>query len=117
MSLVHNERVKLTAAYLNTGAGACFAAGVVAPLAALAFGYGTVQSNVSALTFWVGIATFVANAECRSSLRAQGTQAVTSFEIFAVIIVPVIAAAFGWGVALWARYAAKRDREADHTAR
>ena len=62
MSLVHNERLKLTATYLNTGAGACFAAGVVAPIAALAFGYGNIQSNVSTLTFVVGVATFLSTS-------------------------------------------------------
>jgi hypothetical protein len=29
----------------------------------------------------------------------------SGFEIFAVVIVPAIAVAFGWGVALWARHA------------
>ncbi len=28
----------------------------------------------------------------------------TQFEVFAVIVVPAIAAAFGWGVAIWARH-------------
>ena len=29
----------------------------------------------------------------------------SAFEIFAVIVVPAIAVAFGWGVAFWARHA------------
>jgi hypothetical protein len=29
----------------------------------------------------------------------------SSFEIFAVVVVPAIAVVFGWGVALWARHA------------
>lgn len=28
----------------------------------------------------------------------------TAFEFFAIVIVPAIAVAFGWGVAIWARH-------------
>jgi hypothetical protein len=38
MSLIHNERVKLTAGWFNTVAAATIVAGVIAPLAALVFG-------------------------------------------------------------------------------
>ena len=38
VSLIHNERTKLTAAYLNAGAASCLAAGVVAPVAAALLG-------------------------------------------------------------------------------
>lgn len=38
MSLIPNERTKLTAAYLNTAANGLFTAGVVAPLVAAVFG-------------------------------------------------------------------------------
>lgn len=38
MSLVHNERTKLTAAWFNTLAAAIVAAGVFAPLAAILYG-------------------------------------------------------------------------------
>lgn len=38
MSLVHNERTKLTAAWLNAVATALIAAGLFAPLAALLYG-------------------------------------------------------------------------------
>jgi hypothetical protein len=62
VSLVENERLKLTAGYLNAGAGSCFAAGVVAPVAALTFGYGTAQAGLSPLTFAVGITTFLATS-------------------------------------------------------
>jgi hypothetical protein len=37
MRLVHNERLKLTAAYLNTVAGAIMVTGVVAPIVALSY--------------------------------------------------------------------------------
>lgn len=58
MSLVHNERTKLTSSYLNTASGAFFAAGVVAPLAAVVFGVTGSSSPVSALTVVFGITTF-----------------------------------------------------------
>ena len=54
VSLVENERAKLTAAYLNTGAGACFAAGVVAPVApvaALTFGYAGTPTSCRSVDF------------------------------------------------------------------
>jgi Na+/melibiose symporter-like transporter len=38
MSLIHNERVKLTAIWFNTVAAATIVTGVIAPLAALVFG-------------------------------------------------------------------------------
>lgn len=60
MSVVHNERIKLTASYLNTGAGACFAAGVVAPVAAVTFGYTGPSAPVAPLTFLFGVTTFFA---------------------------------------------------------
>ena len=38
MSLTHNERVELTAGYLNAAAGATLMAGAIAPIAAAFFG-------------------------------------------------------------------------------
>lgn len=58
MSLIENERLKLTAGYLNTAAGACFAAGVVAPAVAVTFGYAASPAPVAPLTFLFGITTF-----------------------------------------------------------
>ena len=58
MSLAHNERLKLTANYLNTAAGTCFAAGVVAPFAAFTFGFSG-GGTASTLTFGLGVATFL----------------------------------------------------------
>lgn len=49
MFLVHNERTKLTASWLNTLATATVAAGVFAPLAALI--YGVSQTPPSSLPF------------------------------------------------------------------
>ena len=40
MSLIHNERVKLTATWLNTLASATATVGVLAPLASIAYGLG-----------------------------------------------------------------------------
>lgn len=60
MSLVHNERTKLTSAYLNTAASAFFAAGVVAPLAGAFFGWTGSGSPVSRLTIVIGVTIFLA---------------------------------------------------------
>ena len=56
--IVQNERVKLTASYLNSGAGAFFAAGVVAPLAAAVFGLTGTASSVPTLTLAFGALIF-----------------------------------------------------------
>lgn len=56
--LVQNERAKLTANYLNAGAGAFFAAGVVAPLAAAVFGLTGASSSVGTLTLAFGALIF-----------------------------------------------------------
>ena len=55
-NLVRNERLKLTASWLNTLAGACMTAGVIAPLAAALFGVATVP--VSSLTLGLGVLIF-----------------------------------------------------------
>jgi hypothetical protein len=41
VSLIHNERIKLTATWLNTLSATTITTGVVAPLAALVFGLPT----------------------------------------------------------------------------
>jgi len=49
MFLIHNERTKLTAAWLNTVATALIAAGAFAPLAAWLYGISTVPVGASYL--------------------------------------------------------------------
>jgi hypothetical protein len=58
MSLVQNERTKLTANYLNTAASGFFGAGVIAPLAAAVFGLTGADSPVSTLTLIIGVLIF-----------------------------------------------------------
>jgi hypothetical protein len=60
VSLVYNERAKLTANYLNGAAGSFFAAGVVAPLAAAVFGLAGPGTPVSTLTLALGVLIFFA---------------------------------------------------------
>lgn len=59
MSLVANERIKLTAAYLNTGAGGLFTTGVVAPVVATVFGLTGPGMPVSVLTLALGVLIFL----------------------------------------------------------
>jgi dipeptide/tripeptide permease len=56
MSLVHNERTKLTATWLNALAAATVVTGVIAPLVAIVFGIPT-SGKVSSVVFI--LATFV----------------------------------------------------------
>ena len=56
---VLTERVKLTAAYLNTAAGRFFTTGVVAPLAAVVFGVAGPSGGPSALTLVLGVLIFL----------------------------------------------------------
>jgi hypothetical protein len=50
MSVVHNERTKLTATWLNALAAATVVTGVIAPLVAVVFGVST-SGKVSPITF------------------------------------------------------------------
>ncbi|KMO19533.1 hypothetical protein [Methylobacterium platani] len=59
MSLVTNERTKLTAAYLNTAAGSLFTAGVVAPIVAAVFGVTGPSGGVPTLTLGLGAMIFL----------------------------------------------------------
>lgn len=52
MSLIHNERTKLTAAWLNTLSSAATTAGVIAPLAAVF--YGVSNSSIAANALFLG---------------------------------------------------------------
>lgn len=45
MSLIHNERTKLTANWLDRAGTAAITVGVIAPLAAAVFGYATQSSE------------------------------------------------------------------------
>ena len=107
MSLIHNERTKLTANYLNTAATGFFGAGVVAPLAAAVFGLAGPGSLISTLTLVLGILIFFRGkhwASHRGPVCSQGAQVVNDVQILAFIIVPLAALALGWGLAYWARH-------------
>ncbi len=49
MHLVHNERTKLTASWLNTLATALLGAGAIVPLAAWAYGYSSAPVQTGTL--------------------------------------------------------------------
>lgn len=54
MSLVFNERIKLTASWLNTLATAVVAAGVFAPLAATLYGLSAMATDRYLVTVMIG---------------------------------------------------------------
>jgi hypothetical protein len=51
MSLVHNERTKLTATWLNTMAAALVTAGIFAPVAAMAYGISDLRADAMITAF------------------------------------------------------------------
>jgi len=63
MSLIHNERTKLSATALNTSASACFTIGVLAPLAVAFYkiGPGPVPFNsiAAGAVIWLTVASFL----------------------------------------------------------
>ena len=63
MSLIHNERTKLSAAALNTAATSCFTVGVLAPMAAAFYnigpGRGSFQSVAFGALIWLSAASFL----------------------------------------------------------
>jgi hypothetical protein len=76
MSLVHNERTKLTAAWLNTLSGAATAAGAIAPLAATFYGVSAapvppvVLSIGVAIWFFTGVGLHLAARYVLRSLKS-----------------------------------------------
>ena len=60
MSLIHNERTKLTATALNTVATSCMTVGVLAPMAAVWYNFGAFPIRISWLAsgvvIWLAIA-------------------------------------------------------------
>jgi hypothetical protein len=60
MSMIHNERTKLTANAFNTAATSCFTVGILAPLAAVFYNFG--QTAVPVRTVTLGIVTWLAAA-------------------------------------------------------
>lgn len=56
--LARNERIKLTAGYLNTAASTALGAGVIAPLVAAIYGLAGTAGSVGALTLAAGATMF-----------------------------------------------------------
>jgi hypothetical protein len=63
MNLVHNERIKLTAAWLNTIGAATVVTGVIAPIVALVFGVST-PSRISSVAYLLAIAGWLTFGIC-----------------------------------------------------
>ena len=63
MSLIHNERTKLTATALNTVATSCMTVGVLAPMAAAWYNFGAFPVRLpwmaSGVLIWLAIALLV----------------------------------------------------------
>lgn len=55
MTLIHNERVKLTATALNGAALACFTVGIATPLAAVFYNLGGIGTTLRVPTLIIGL--------------------------------------------------------------
>jgi len=83
MTLIHNERTKLTAVWLNTLAAATVVAGVIAPIAAVVF-VGTIYS--------------------------RETARMTAFELYALFGAPLLLFLVGLGMVWLTRFQDERDK-------
>lgn len=72
MFLIHNERTKLTAAWLNTVATALMAAGAFAPMAAWLYGVSTVPVSAFYLAALASTCMVVAGGLHLSALATLG---------------------------------------------
>jgi hypothetical protein len=90
MSLVHNERTKLTANWLDRASTAAITLGVVAPLAAAVFGYPS--PPVSAVNLFIGIAVVFGRARPTFSRKTPSREAPTmdAVEILAFVGAPLL---------------------------
>jgi hypothetical protein len=92
MSLIHNERVKLTAVCLNTLATTTVAAGVIAPVVAVVFGLPTTVA-ISPIAFLLVIAAwFFARSRPTSvcTAHARETAGMTAFQLYALFGSPLL---------------------------
>ena len=97
MSLIHNERWKLTASWLNTIAAGSVIAGCVTPLVALAYGLRTGPEAaptwiiVMLTLVWISVGVALHDGQSHSREIAG----MTTLEVFAVFGVPALLLAIG----------------------
>ena len=109
MSLIHNERTKLTAGALNTAATSAFTVGVFTPLAAVFYNLGGVGTAISVRTLVIGVALWLFAAVALHSPSRKAAP-VNRYELLAFVITPLTVAALGWAVVLYyERYDRLRD--------
>lgn len=89
MSLVSNERVKLTATWLNTLASATATVGVLAPAASILYGIGPIL-----IGFWARSA-YIYDRD--ASFAGSDSDRRTLLRSF---VLPILIAVFGWAVAI-----------------
>ena len=84
MSLVHNERTKLTAAWLNTLSGAATAAGVIAPLAATFYSVSAAPVSPGILSLGAAIWLFAGvGLHFGCKIRAAEPETMTASQLIA----------------------------------
>jgi len=99
LSLIHNERTKLTANWLDRAGTAAVAIGVIAPIAAAVFGYGNPPFSTGRLAIGVAFWFFTRNrttSHCEAPL--EEATAMNSVEFLAFVGAPLMLLATGVGV-------------------
>jgi len=64
MSLIHNERTKLTASAIDRASTACFTVGALGPLAAFLYGIGGTVGVVRGIVLLLGAAFWIVGGAC-----------------------------------------------------
>ena len=107
MSLVSNERIKLTAGLLNTVAGFALTAGGVGPLIALSFGL-SASSPLSTLALTAPHCHLVERRVSVSfgcAAAAREAEVVNASQFIAIVVAPLSLLVVGFGIFLWSNYA------------
>ncbi|PZR86402.1 MAG: hypothetical protein DLM68_09785 [Hyphomicrobiales bacterium] len=110
MSLIPNERIKLTAALLNGLAGAAAAAASIVPLVAIFLWYLECANQQKFLVRWSRILAFRwcgATSHCKVPLTEP--EAVTDFQLFGRFIALLMLFVVGVAVAWFADWQARHD--------
>ncbi len=109
--LVHNERIKYLATFLNTTAVASVAAGVIAPIVALT--YGAPGPIGGAIAILISLAWLLCGAVLHVTVRcSRKAPRMSLLGWYVAVGLPLILLGMGYGaVRLAARDAAKRDRQ------
>jgi hypothetical protein len=110
MSIIHNERVKLTANWLDRAGTAVLTLGVIAPLAAALYGYPNPPVSFGILLAGVAVCLLISAGLHFLARRVLKEVAVNRYELLAFVITPLMVLATGIAVYLVTGWQDRRDR-------